>query len=107
MAAKVAITIIGRTYEISCDDGQEDYISVLAAEVDKRADALLRSVGQVGDARLMVMVALLMVDEMADLRRQLVQPAADPNEVADAELADGIDSLANRIAAIAEHLEKA
>jgi cell division protein ZapA len=107
MAAKVAITIIGRTYEISCDDGQEEYIAVLAAEVDKRADSLLRSVGQVGDARLMVMVALLMADEMADLRRQIVQVPADPNEAADAALAVGIDSLTNRIAAIAEHLEKA
>ena len=107
MAAKVAITIVGRTYEISCDDGQEDYIGVLAAEVDRRADALLRSVGQVGDARLMVMVALLMADEMADLRRQIVQAPAGPSEAADVELADGIDSLANRIAAIAEHLEKA
>ena len=107
MAAKVAITIVGRTYEISCDDGQEDYIGVLAAEVDKRADALFRSVGQVGDARLMVMVALLMADEMADLRRQIAQAPADPHDAADAELAGGIDSLANRIAAIAEHLEKA
>jgi cell division protein ZapA len=105
MTSTVSITIVGRSYEISCDEGQEDYLRSLAAEVDRRAEHLLRSVGQVGDARLLVMVALLMVDEIAELRRA-ASPPASFDEAADAALADSIDGLARRIDAIADRLEK-
>ena len=110
MSATVAITIVGRSYEISCDEGQEEYLTALAAEIDRRADTLLRSVGQVGDARLLVMVALLMADEINALRRGKGAAAGAPapdQAAADAALADGIDSVARRIDAIAERLEKA
>lgn len=116
MAATVAVTIVGRTYELNCDPGQEDYLSSLAAEVDGRASELLRLVGQVGDARLLVMVALSMADEMVDLKRlvdryaageETPPTAAAPAESADSLLAGGIEALARRIEAIAEHLDKA
>lgn len=108
MATTVSITIVGRAYEISCDDGQEDYLKSLAVEVDRRAGDLLRSVGQVGDARLLVMVTLLMADEISELRRRLAPDGAnvDPR-VADLALAGGIDSLVRRIEAIADRLQNA
>lgn len=106
MSATVSITIVGRTYEISCDDGQEEYLRTLAAEVDRRASELMRSVGQVGDARLLVMLTLLMADEIADLRRRKDRvPSAE--DTSDAALAAGIDALARRVDAIADRLEKA
>jgi len=117
MAATVAVTIVGRTYELNCDPGQEDYLSSLAADVDGRATELLRLVGQVGDARLLVMVALSMADEMVDLKRTVDRQAESldaapaeppvPSETSDSLLAGGIEALARRIEAIAEHLEKA
>lgn len=108
MTATVSITIVGRSYEVSCDEGQEEYLQTLAAELDRRADTLLRSVGQVGDARLLVMVALLMADEIQELRRGKDSAARPlPDEAADAALADGLDGLAERIEAIAERLERA
>lgn len=120
MASTVAVTIVGRTYELNCDEGQEDYLRSLAADVDERAGELLRLVGQVGDARLLVMVALSMVDEITDLKRTVDRQALDlaeagsaplspspATESADALLAGGIESLARRIEAIADHLEKA
>lgn len=106
MAANVSITVVGRTYEISCDDGQEDDVRALAAEVDRRAGDLLRQVGQVGDARLLVMVALMMADEINELRRR--DEGGQPNDDrVDQALAGTIDALAKRIDAIAERLEKA
>ena len=72
---------------------------------------MLRSIGQVGDARLLVMVALLMADEINELRRgkgAAVPPAdATVGEALDAALAEGLESLARRVDAIAERLEKA
>ena len=111
MSATVSITIVGRSYEISCDEGQEDYVTSLAGDIDRRAGTLLRSVGQVGDARLLVMVALLMADEITELRRgkgaAAAANAALADQAADAPLADGIEAMARRIEAIAERLEKA
>jgi cell division protein ZapA len=106
MAATVSITIVGRTYEISCDEGQEEYVKALAAEVDHRAANLLRSVGQVGDARLLVMVCLLMADELSEMRRNSASSHTF-DEGADGSVAGGIDALTRRIDAIAERLEKA
>ena len=104
MAAKVSVTIVGRTYEISCDEGQEDYVLALAGDIDRRANELFRSVGQVGDARLMVMVALLMADEIAELRRQPPPSPIDDDET-DLALSSGLDALARRIEAVANRLE--
>jgi cell division protein ZapA len=108
MVATVNIMVVGRSYEISCDEGQETDVRALAAEVDRRATELLRAVGQVGDARLLVMVGLMMADEIADLRRRegsgnglLAQ------EDVDATLSVRLDALAAQINAIADRLEKA
>jgi cell division protein ZapA len=120
MASIVSVSIVGRAYELNCDPGQEDYLRSLAEDVDGRATELLKLVGQVGDARLLVMVALSMADEMVDLKRTvdrqsevpeaapstLSEPAI-PSETADSLLAGGIEALARRIEAIADHLEKA
>jgi cell division protein ZapA len=116
MASTVSVSIVGRAYELNCDPGQEDYLRSLAEDVDHRATELLRLVGQVGDARLLVMVALSMADEMVDLKRTVDRQAegleaaaapAIPSDSADALLAGGIEALARRIEAIADHLEKA
>jgi len=116
MASTVSVSIVGRAYELNCDPGQEDYLRSLAEDVDGRATELLKLVGQVGDARLLVMVALSMADEMVDLKRtvdrhsdvlEAAPEPAIPSETADSLLAGGIEALARRIEAIADHLEKA
>ncbi len=108
MVATVNIMVVGRTYEISCDEGQEDDVRALAAEVDRRAAELLRAVGQVGDARLLVMVGLMMADEIAELRRRDGGGGAAPSQdEVDAALSSRLDVLAQHIDAIADRLEKA
>ncbi|MDR3436527.1 cell division protein ZapA [Telmatospirillum sp.] len=106
MVATVNIMVVGRTYEISCDEGQEDDVQALAAEVDRRATELLRSVGQVGDARLLVMVCLMMADEIGELRRRDGSATTSQDEL-DATLSTRLDALTRTIEAIAERLEKA
>ena len=56
----------GRAYTIACDEGEEDHLRGLAAHVDVKAREVLSSVGQVGDARLLLMAALLIADERHD-----------------------------------------
>lgn len=100
--AQIEVTINGRIYQIACDDGQEAHLAQLGEYVDKRIRELVAAVGQVGDARLLVMVSLLVADELAEtyadlnrLRAQTAESGARA-EIED-RLAEVIDSAAARI----------
>ncbi len=121
--AQVALTVNGRAYQIACDDGQEDHLKDLAEYVDKRIQELVASVGQVGEARLLVMASLLIADELSEAFRQLddldagkavapgavergaVTPgAATPDSGGEAAV-KALESYANRLESIATRLE--
>jgi len=59
----VNVMVNGRAYTIACDDGEEEHLRDLARMVDAKSREVLSSVGQVGDARLLLMAALLIADE--------------------------------------------
>ncbi len=63
----VNVMVNGRAYTIACDDGEEAHLKELAAHVDEKAREVLASVGQVGDARMLLMAALLIADEQHEL----------------------------------------
>jgi cell division protein ZapA len=104
--SKVAVTINGRKYDIACDDGQEAHLARLAQYVDKRVDELVAAVGQVGDARLLVMASLLVADELSEVYTELDTLRSErrgPNAIA----INDLDRLTQRIESIAERLEQA
>lgn len=107
--AQVTVTVNGRRYPISCDDGQEAHLARLGAYIDKRVGELVAAVGQVGDAQLLVMVSLLIADELSDAYTDLDSLKSDDDAAAraDAEdrVADLMDRLAQRVERIAERLE--
>ena len=109
--AQVDVAINGKSYRIACDDGQEDHLLQLAAFVDQRIQELVASVGQVGDARLLVMASLLISDELSETFSNLnsVDDNGAVDAVAEAEqvLAQTTEALAQRIELIAEKLEPA
>lgn len=107
--AQVSVTVNGRKYEISCDDGQETHLFRLAGEVDRRVASLVASVGQVGDARLLLLVSLLLTDQLDDLKKELEATRAGASPDSHATAADGsvgeeLRGLAERIEAMAERL---
>lgn len=67
----VNVMVNGRAYTIACDEGEQEHLKSLAAEVDAKVQELLASVGQVGDQRLVLMSALLLADELHAARTQL------------------------------------
>lgn len=101
--AQVDVAINGRNYRIACDDGQEDHLRQLAEYVDRRVMELVESVGQIGEARLVVMVSLLIADELSESFASL--EAGDPE--AEEKLAQATESVAERIESIAAGLEAA
>ncbi len=108
--AQVAITVNGRSYQVACDEGQEDHLVRLADYVDKRIAELVSAMGQIGDARLLVMASLLVADELSDTYAELARAregtgeAEREVELADA-LADNVETLAARIEDIAARLD--
>ncbi len=102
---KVHIVINNRGYDVSCDDGQEAEVGELAQDLARRVDRLAQSVGQIGDARLLLMAALLVADELASAKRELARLAGGGEE--EEKLAQSLESLASRVEAIAAKMEAA
>ncbi|MEQ8369686.1 MAG: cell division protein ZapA [Alphaproteobacteria bacterium] len=105
--AQVSITINGRAYEIACDDGQESHLQELGRYVDSRVAELSGALGQIGDARLLVMAGLLIADELGELRDSLA--AEDDNRAAagaahDQTVASGLAAAADRVNRLAARL---
>jgi cell division protein ZapA len=71
----VTITLNSRTYRLRCGDGEEPRLLELAEDLRRRIDRLASEFGQVGDDRLLVMAALLIVDELLDARQALAAAA--------------------------------
>ncbi|MEW5704993.1 MAG: cell division protein ZapA [Pseudomonadota bacterium] len=107
---QVSVAINGRDYDIACDNGQEEHLERLAAFVDKRVKELITSVGQIGDARLLVMVSLLIADELADAYAEVAKMKNDSTQAASANparIAAKLDTFAARIENIADRLVSA
>jgi cell division protein ZapA len=110
--AQVSIRINGRSYDIACDDGQEDRIHALAGYVNDRVKEIADAVGQIGEQRLLVMTGLLIADELGSAQEKLAKSAsqqAQATRMSDAEsnaLAENVESMAARIESIADKLAR-
>ena len=108
---QVTININERDYNIACDDGQESHLLKLSEFVDKRIKELVTAVGQVGDARLLVMASLLLADELSDVCTELdvvlnrEKNAAELNSISDLSMTE-LDLVTSRIEKIAENLQQ-
>ena len=58
----VTIRLNDHPYQIGCGAGEEDHVANLGAEVESIMQSLVGSVGQIGEARLLAMVALILAD---------------------------------------------
>ncbi|MBK8009246.1 MAG: cell division protein ZapA [Rhizobiales bacterium] len=115
--AEVSVTINGRVYRMACDPGQEDHLARLGRELDQRIAQLRESFGEIGDTRLAAMAAIMVADELAELKRRLRssdqeiqslkdarERAAQRNEESEHALADILEETAERIERLAQGL---
>lgn len=109
--AQVTVTINERKYNVACDDGQEAHLTRLGSYVDRRVGELVAAVGQIGDAKLLVMVSLLLADELSDTYAEMETlkggKGATAAVDAEARLVSNLEKCAARIESIAERLEQA
>ena len=62
----INVTINGRQYRMACEEGQEVRLLKLAESLETRIQSLRGKFGEIGDARLTVMAALTVCDELMD-----------------------------------------
>jgi cell division protein ZapA len=115
---QVNVLMNGRTYTVACDDGEEDHVKELGQFLDKRVSELSSSVGQVGDARLLLMAGLTIADELSeslariqDRDKQIAalksgMPLLEIRE-AEQRVAEALESAASRIESVAAKVARA
>ncbi len=106
----VDITINDRIYKVTCDDGQEPRLQRLAAHIDGHVRTLVGELGQIGDARLMLLSALTVCDELLEARAKLSETEGGA-EALDAGTVGGatrvIEAAAKRVEGLAGRLVEA
>ena len=104
----ISLSVCGRLYEVACEEGQIDHLRAMAAEIDERAQSLTAAIGTQPEARLLLMVALTLADELTELKQAKDQAEAGLGSISASETAivDTIAELTGRIEAIAHRLER-
>ncbi len=110
--AQVTVRINGYSYTVGCEDGQEQHLQAMAEQVETRVNSIKALGGQSGEARLLVLAALLMADELHDMKAELERAragasAAQPNPAQNTALARTLGRLATRAEEIAASIEHA
>ena len=105
--ATVTVEINGRPYAVGCADGQEERVRILAKQFDVHVRQVAGDVGHVGDIRLFLMAALVLADELHEVRMGgATAPAALSGAApsSDAGVAEALNAVAARIEKIAQGL---
>ena len=103
----VTIRLNGNPYQIGCGAGEEAHVSKLGEEVESIMQSLVASVGQIGEARLLAMVALILADRAAGKtsdapkNSELNSTATDQDAAAEA-----LEMAAARITTLATRLTR-
>jgi cell division protein ZapA len=97
--AAVIVNIAGRSYRLSCDDGEEPRLEQLARYVEGKIFAMKEGFGEIGDQRIVVMAALSIADEATDARGK-----AQAMELDIAALRAELDATKKNVAALEERV---
>ena len=107
--SQITVTVNSRSYAITCEPGEERHVQALAAELDRRVGNAARDLGQVGEARLLLLTALTILDELAEAESRAADPGARESlqrlDKLEQEAARAIEGLAQRVEAVAARIE--
>jgi cell division protein ZapA len=103
--ANIDVHVAGRSYNIACRDGEEEHLIGLAALVDRRASDAATALGSLSETRQLLFAALLMADDLKEVRAGagLPDPVPPPPDPA---VIEALERLAARVEAIADGLEQ-
>jgi cell division protein ZapA len=102
--AQVELSINGRPYVLACADGEEPRLRQLGDYLDTRIHKLSKAVGNVGEVRLLLLLALTLADELSEANNKVGALSRELRTHSDAgltEVASQIERIAKRIETIA------
>jgi cell division protein ZapA len=102
----VTVVIHGKQYRMACEEGQEEQLTTLANDLDKRVEQLKKNFGAIGDMRLIVMAALTMGDELFEAIKRIRRLEEELTALQDARVASS-ERVQQTQAAIAAALNSA
>ena len=121
---QVEITIGGRTFEVACQEGEEQFLISAATMLDGEAAHLSAQIGRMPEGRMLLMAGLMLADrtagledklreselELNSLRAQIKEANARPAArievpVIPQEIHDGMAEIAARAEALADQAE--
>jgi len=68
---EVKISIGGREFTVSCQEGEEHYLHSAASLLDTEATALSAQIGRLPEARMLLMSGLMLADKTAGMDEQM------------------------------------
>ena len=104
----VTVRLNGQPYQMGCDAGQEAHIEALGRDVEAVLNELTGTVGQIGEARLLAMAALIIADRKSEMSAREDGPDATSSLSSDEldQLASRIEAMAGRVSQLNSHLAK-
>jgi cell division protein ZapA len=119
---EVQIRIGGRTFDVACQEGEEQYLHTAAKMLDDEAQVLADQVGRMPEARMLLMAGLMLADKTASVEDRVTRmeavlaerdaelttlrsaPKPDPERVEVPVIPDSVTDTLAEIAARAEAL---
>ena len=90
MMPEVTINIGGRSFEVSCQEGEESYLHSAAKMLDDEAQILSDQIGRMPEARMLLMAGLMLADKTAsfedkirDMEAKLAEKDAELEQLRD------------------------
>ncbi|MEN0074326.1 cell division protein ZapA [Roseicella sp. DB1501] len=107
---QVTVRVNGYQHTIGCKDGEEAHVLDLVQQIEEKVRLIRAMGGQFSESRMLLHVALLLADEGADLRTEMVRARAGLAPAApaapDPQLAERLARIAERIEGLAQTLDR-
>ena len=100
----VTIRLNGTPYQIGCGPGEESRIEALGKDIEEVLQSLVGSVGQIGEARLLAMAALILADRAQDSAKSAANGSGDGAAANEDVAVDALERAADRILELASKL---
>lgn len=113
---EIDISIGGRNFNVACQDGEEPFLRSAAAMLDAEAQPLVKQMGRLPEARMLLMAALMLADktsayedEIRQLKARLDMGHPEPKTVQipviPAQIPETLAEIAARAEALAARIE--
>ena len=79
--ANVNIKFNGKDFLLSCEDGQEDHLEELAANLNDKFEKLKDDLGNIGENKLLLITAIKVMDEYFDTKKNVEKKKLELNNL--------------------------